>query len=633
MKKSKKPWSLLEKWMAGALVVCLLAAGVMAALILRETKERAQAGRDQAEIEESYLFEGALPTKALQGGAGAQGKATPAPMEEAALEDESLEADTALAVVMHNEELRGGEERLASPAPTRAGMGLPAEGVPAVLPTGASSTAPCITSTPKPSDAPAPSTAPTPTSTPTEPRVGSVVMQEVRYSVDFESLRTVNKEVIGWLLQDNTEINFPVVQGKDNSYYLEHLYTGKHNRNGAIFADCGNSPYFTDMVTYLYGHNRKDGSMFATLPNYQQQAYFDAHPNLTLLTPYEDYRVEIFACIRVSLENQEDWHAKQFASKVEFDTFIQRILAQSKITAHVEPQWGDQLLALCTCTNEVHEERYLVFARMRPLVYSQQGSVALAKRELDAQKSLNKLVSIPERGQMQYYAQNDPLWAGMRYEGRASGNVRRFGAGGCGPTSMAMVVANLVDESILWWLDYYSGRDDGLRFCSCSVNQYFCNHQHVQYRLETPQEFKRYLPLVMASFATGNNQWKEISRLANGVGTRPIFMKRVAQIFGLPFAVTKQRKEAMDTLRRGGMVVGVTGGKISPFTGGGHYVTLASMDEKYLYILDPYQKEDYSRTDRSGVLEMLEPGVLRVEIEHWDELCLYTYYCFDERGV
>ncbi|MEG1571622.1 MAG: hypothetical protein RR431_10515, partial [Clostridia bacterium] len=113
MKKSKKPWSLLEKWMAGALVVCLLAAGVMAALILRETKERAQAGRDQAEIEESYLFEGALPTKALQGGAGAQGKATPAPMEEAALEDESLEADTALAVVMHNEELRGGEERLA----------------------------------------------------------------------------------------------------------------------------------------------------------------------------------------------------------------------------------------------------------------------------------------------------------------------------------------------------------------------------------------------------------------------------------------------------------------------------------------------------------------------------------------
>ncbi|MEG0639366.1 MAG: hypothetical protein RR824_04940, partial [Clostridia bacterium] len=133
MKKSKKPWSLLEKWMVGALVACLLAAGVMAALILRETKERAQAGRDQAEIEESYLFEGALPTKAPQGSAGAQGKATLVPMEEAVLEDESLEADTALAVVMHNEELRGGEERLASPAPTGAGMGtggLTAGGLP-----------------------------------------------------------------------------------------------------------------------------------------------------------------------------------------------------------------------------------------------------------------------------------------------------------------------------------------------------------------------------------------------------------------------------------------------------------------------------------------------------------------------
>lgn len=110
-------------------------------------------------------------------------------------------------------------------------------------------------------------------------------------------------------------------------------------------------------------------------------------------------------------------------------------------------------------------------------------------------------------------------------------------------------------------------------------NKHFCNHKHAQYKLETPAEFRRYLPLAIASFATGNNIW----------------------------------------------------GKISRRDGGGHYLTLASIYEGSLYILDPYLKADYGKTDRRHLITQIEPGVLRVSMEDLDELLLYTFYIVDRK--
>ena len=58
------------------------------------------------------------------------------------------------------------------------------------------------------------------------------------------------------------------------------------------------------------------------------------------------------------------------------------------------------------------------------------------------------------------------------------------------------------------------------------------------------------------------------------------------------------------------MVVASTGGASSPFTGGGHYLTLASVYEGKVYILDPYLKTDYSKTDKRHLLTQIEPGLL-----------------------
>ena len=491
---------------------------------------------------------------------------------------------------------------------------------------------PPTTPTPEPTATPTPAPTPIPTVTPTAepPKVGTAMERELRYSVDFDSLRALNEDVVGWIMQEGTEINFPVVQGEDNEYYLTHLYTGAVNRTGAIFADAGNSPYFTDMCTYLYGHNRKNGSMFASLPNYLDHAYYEAHPTLTVMTPYEDYVAEIFACVRESAEQEQTWRIKQFSRRAEYDEFVQSILDRSRLDTGIVPEWGDQLLALCTCTNEVHEDRYIVFARLRPIVYASEESVSVMKMEMDALEGTSHTVNVPGRGEMQYYAQNDPVWAKMRYESRGSNQARPFGQGGCGPTSMAMAIVNLVPEESLGGISAYARVENGFTFCTCSVNQYFCNHKHAQYKLETPEEFRRYLPVAIASFATGNNIWGESSRSDSG-GTSTAFMKRVTEAYGLYFTLTKDRELALSALADGAMVIALTGGASSPFTGGGHYLTLASVYEGDLYILDPYLKADYSRTDKKRLLTQIEPGLLKASLEDIDDLLLYTFYIVDTK--
>ena len=110
--------------------------------------------------------------------------------------------------------------------------------------------------------------------------------------------------------------------------------------------------------------------------------YYEEHPTLTLITPYEDYIAEVFACVRESTEQDQTWRVRQFGRRAEYDEFVQSILERSTLDTGVVPKWGDQLLALCTCTNEVHEDRYIVFARLRPIVYASDESVSVMKMEM-----------------------------------------------------------------------------------------------------------------------------------------------------------------------------------------------------------------------------------------------------------
>ena len=147
--------------------------------------------------------------------------------------------------------------------------------------------------------------------------------QEAPIEVDFDELLAINGDVVGWLYCEGTPINYPVVQGDDNSYYLKHLIDGSKNINGTLFIDHRNGANFADENTVVYGHHMKNGSMFASLVNYKSQEYFDAHPILYFLTPDGNYRIELFSGYVC------DSHAAAFSRAIEPQQSYEEYLAYS----------------------------------------------------------------------------------------------------------------------------------------------------------------------------------------------------------------------------------------------------------------------------------------------------------------
>ncbi len=502
--------------------------------------------------------------------------------------------------------------------------------MPTLAPTPTATATPAPTPTPTPTPSPTPTPTPTPSPSPT-PVMGRPVTSDVRYSMDYGQLNHINKDFRGWLIGEGTSLNYPVVQGEDNAYYLTHLFNGKENKTGTVFMDCGNSQYITDMCTWLYGHNRKDDTMFAVLPEFMDQKFFDEHGVLYFLTPFGDYQVELFACIRSSVEIEEVWRQKNFENKEEFDAYVEQIRSMSGVQSDTEVLWGDQLLAMCTCTNIVHEDRFVLFGVMRPIVYNTDKAMSVTQLELEKRETYTKTVNVPGYGEAVYYAQNDPTWYNLVYESKKSDKYRKLGQSGCGPTSLAMAIRNITDDEQIQRLLACPISDVGYSFCTCSVNEYYCNRKHIQIEIRTLEMEQKYLPVLLANFATGNNLWKITSRSANNGGTDAVFYEYVAHACSLDYSYTVDFGEMVQAVQNGAIAVTTTGGAYSPFTGGGHYLTLIHVDNEYLYFLDPFYKEDYSKSDRNHVIEVLEPGLIRVKIKDTNQLYLFGFHLFQQR--
>ena len=147
--------------------------------------------------------------------------------------------------------------------------------------------------------------------------------------VDFAALQKVNPDVDGWIYCPGTVIDYPVMHGLSNDTYLHHSYDKTYNASGSIFVDERNQRYFADPVTILYGHHMASGAMFATLQWWQLGSYREEHPIMWLLTPEQDYKVELYSAYTTSAysstyeipvagsdpsdyiwmaENSSDWH-------------------------------------------------------------------------------------------------------------------------------------------------------------------------------------------------------------------------------------------------------------------------------------------------------------------------------------
>lgn len=179
---------------------------------------------------------------------------------------------------------------------------------------------------------------------------------------DLDALREYNADVIGWIYIPGTKINYPIVQGADNQYYLEHLWNGTESPAGAIFLESTNDPGMDAFYSILYGHNLNDGSMFGGLHYYESQAFFEGHPYVYLVTDTGVYRYEVYAAHSVAVDSIV--YAVQIKREDTKARLLRETLADSVIDTGIIPEVTDRILTLSTCDGN-YAVRWVVHARLR----------------------------------------------------------------------------------------------------------------------------------------------------------------------------------------------------------------------------------------------------------------------------
>ena len=190
----------------------------------------------------------------------------------------------------------------------------------------------------------------------TEPTSGPVD-ETVWPEVDFAALAQVNPDVVGWIFIEGTSIHYPIVQGGDNSYYLNHLFDGTRNAAGCIFLDVACEGDFSDAHSILYGHHMKNGTMFASLVDYKEQVFYDQHPTALLLTPTGKYQVHFFSGY-VADNDAGAWET-DFEEDT-FETWLTEISSRSLFTPATTPEPTHRILTLSTCTYEFNSAKFLL---------------------------------------------------------------------------------------------------------------------------------------------------------------------------------------------------------------------------------------------------------------------------------
>ena len=175
--------------------------------------------------------------------------------------------------------------------------------------------------------------------------------EQKQYIVDFNSLKEQNDETVAWIKVNNTNIEYPIVKTSNNSYYLTHSFDKSYNSAGWPFADYKNKFDGTDKNIVMYGHNRKDGSMFATLKGILSPEWYNNEENRNIIfnTENENSIYEVFSIYQI--KNEEYYIQTEFKTEDKFEKFIETIKKRSVKDFGVEVTSEDSILTLSTCAN------------------------------------------------------------------------------------------------------------------------------------------------------------------------------------------------------------------------------------------------------------------------------------------
>ena len=179
-------------------------------------------------------------------------------------------------------------------------------------------------------------------------------------SANEEELKSINSDYKMWIQIENTNINYPVVQGSDNDYYLKHNFRKESNISGTVFVESAND-IDNDKNIILYGHNMRNGTMFNNITNYKEESFFNEDNKINIIMNNTLYEYEVFS---VYVKNVSEVNlAIGFANEDEFINYAYNEADESLYKKDVDFSAEDNLITLVTCSYEFTDARTIVVAR------------------------------------------------------------------------------------------------------------------------------------------------------------------------------------------------------------------------------------------------------------------------------
>lgn len=181
-------------------------------------------------------------------------------------------------------------------------------------------------------------------------------------TLNINELKSKNNDTIGWIKVNNTNIDYPFVQSNDNNYYLTHNFNKKKTSAGWVFLDKRNNKNLNNKNNIIYGHSRKDKSMFGTLKDTLNKKWYKNKDNLIIkiTTETKEYNYEIFSIYTIEKENY--YLQTVFKTSKEYKTFLNILKERSIYNFNINLENTTSILTLSTCYKE--NQRVVVHAKL-----------------------------------------------------------------------------------------------------------------------------------------------------------------------------------------------------------------------------------------------------------------------------
>lgn len=192
---------------------------------------------------------------------------------------------------------------------------------------------------------------------------------EFYFTVDLDGLREVNPDIVGWIRIPDTPIDYPILQGSDNSYYLKHTYDDQYSDFGSIFLDVRCA--FLDSNTVIYGHNTRNGSMFGSLKEYRNENYLKKHPYIYVLYGNVERKYRIIALLDVDTTKKDPAYTLNCINEEKQKEWLETQLSKSllPVIKTDEITGKEKILTLSTCTSRFRAERLVIMAEEVGIVW------------------------------------------------------------------------------------------------------------------------------------------------------------------------------------------------------------------------------------------------------------------------